>query len=181
MFWRVFCESGEDKQEALSAQWMQCSWRRANLNSILRAMIALQRRLRVAEQGLQRDHRSALHPHGAVQGGESRLVPDGMRWGPVVRVGTVESPEIEMCGEHHACGLTTDYGLDGHRRWRPSQVAVRRRLTEPIDHAVQKMLASTSVTSARTTATAMTSVCGGTARQPSWMGALCAATASGTA
>jgi hypothetical protein len=45
--------------------------------------------------------------------GESRLVPDGMRWGPMVRVGSVESHEINMCGYHYAAGIATDMGLDG--------------------------------------------------------------------
>jgi hypothetical protein len=54
--------------------------------------------------------------------GESRLVPDGIRWGPMVRVGSSESPEINMCGYHYAAGISTDFGLDGidagdNHRW----------------------------------------------------------------
>jgi hypothetical protein len=45
--------------------------------------------------------------------GESKLVPDGMRCGPVVRIGTFDSPEIEMFGYHHCAGHTTDSDLDG--------------------------------------------------------------------
>ena len=53
------------------------------------------------------------------KGGASRQRPDGMIYGPVVRIGTEDSPEIEMFGMHHAAGLTNDYKLDDDpiNRW----------------------------------------------------------------
>src|SRR5260221_4595009 len=38
--------------------------------------------------------------------------PDGMTFGPVIRVGTMDSPDTEMFGHHHACGLFNDNHLD---------------------------------------------------------------------
>ena len=38
--------------------------------------------------------------------------PDGMMFGPVVRIGTMDSPDAAMFGHHHACGLFNDYQLD---------------------------------------------------------------------
>ena len=45
---------------------------------------------------------------------ETREHPDGMIYGPVIKVGEFESPEITMFGHHHAAGLYNDYTLDGH-------------------------------------------------------------------
>ena len=45
---------------------------------------------------------------------ETRQRPDGMIYGPVVRVGAMDSPEVPMFGHHHAAGLFNDYNLDGH-------------------------------------------------------------------
>ena len=39
--------------------------------------------------------------------------PDGMRMGPVIRIGTMDSPEVVMHGYHHNCGLFHDYTFDG--------------------------------------------------------------------
>ncbi len=39
--------------------------------------------------------------------------PDGMNYGPVARIGSMESPEIQLFGHHHAAGLSQDYHLDG--------------------------------------------------------------------
>jgi hypothetical protein len=44
---------------------------------------------------------------------ETREHPDGMVYGPVIRVGTFESPELVMHGYHHAAGLYYDTRLDG--------------------------------------------------------------------
>src|SRR5487761_2349520 len=51
---------------------------------------------------------------------ETRENPDGMIHGPVMRLGTFDSPEVAMFGHHHAVGLFYDYHLDGHsgeRKW----------------------------------------------------------------
>jgi hypothetical protein len=45
---------------------------------------------------------------------ETKRRPDGMTWGPVIKIGTQDSPEIQMFGHHHACGLFYDWRLDGH-------------------------------------------------------------------
>ena len=44
---------------------------------------------------------------------ETKRNPDGMIWGPVIRIGTMTSPEIPLFGYHHAAGLFYDYTLDG--------------------------------------------------------------------
>ena len=44
--------------------------------------------------------------------GASKKRPDGMRLGPVIRIGTMDSPEVVMHGYHHSCGLFHDYTLD---------------------------------------------------------------------
>lgn len=46
------------------------------------------------------------------KGGETRENPSGMTPGPVVRVGSMDSPEINLFGYHHAAGLFRDYRLD---------------------------------------------------------------------
>jgi hypothetical protein len=43
---------------------------------------------------------------------ETKAVPDGMIWGPIIKIGAWSSPEIKMFGHHHACNLNTDYALD---------------------------------------------------------------------
>lgn len=43
---------------------------------------------------------------------ETRENPSGMMFGPVVRIGTMQSPEIEMFGHHGAAGLFHDYRLN---------------------------------------------------------------------
>lgn len=43
---------------------------------------------------------------------ETPVTPDGMIFGPVVKIGSTESPEIEMFGHHWSAGLTQDYHLD---------------------------------------------------------------------
>ena len=106
-------------------------------------------------------------------GERQRLVPDGMRWGPVVRIGTYEFARVQMFGYHNACGLrptTRSTGIDAGRRAvdggrdlspvRRAVCAVRRR---------ERVL---SATSAMSTATATTSAFGGTGRQPSCDGGL---------
>jgi hypothetical protein len=45
---------------------------------------------------------------------ETRSHPDGMIWGPVIKIGTMHSPDVPMFGYHHACGLFRDGTLDGH-------------------------------------------------------------------
>jgi hypothetical protein len=44
---------------------------------------------------------------------ETRQHPDGMIFGPVIKVGVFDSPEIPMFGHHHAAGLYSDHALDG--------------------------------------------------------------------
>jgi hypothetical protein len=44
---------------------------------------------------------------------ETKRRPDGMTWGPVIKIGTLNSPEVPMFGYHHSCGLSYDYRLDG--------------------------------------------------------------------
>ena len=44
------------------------------------------------------------------------VTPDRMIYGPVVRIGSMDSPEIEMFGRHWAAGLTQDYHLDGFEK-----------------------------------------------------------------
>ena len=34
--------------------------------------------------------------------------PDGMTWGPVIKIGSQNSPEVPMFGYHHNCGLFYD-------------------------------------------------------------------------
>jgi hypothetical protein len=43
---------------------------------------------------------------------ETKAVPDGMIWGPIIKIGSWNSPEIRMFGHHHSCGLSTDWNLD---------------------------------------------------------------------
>jgi hypothetical protein len=43
---------------------------------------------------------------------ETPLNPDGMIFGPVVRIGSMESPEFDMFGLHYNAGLFKDYSLD---------------------------------------------------------------------
>jgi hypothetical protein len=45
---------------------------------------------------------------------ETREHPDGMIFGPVIKIGDFSSPEAKMHGHHHAAGLYTDYTLDGY-------------------------------------------------------------------
>lgn len=45
---------------------------------------------------------------------ETKRRLDGMTWGPIIKIGTQDSPEVNMCGMHHAAGLSTDYHLDGY-------------------------------------------------------------------
>ena len=42
---------------------------------------------------------------------KTKLHPDGMIYGPIVRVGSMASPEVKLCGFHHAAGLIKDYNL----------------------------------------------------------------------
>jgi len=42
---------------------------------------------------------------------ETKLHPDGMIYGPVVRVGSMASPEVELHGSHHSVGLFQDRSL----------------------------------------------------------------------
>ena len=42
---------------------------------------------------------------------ETKLHPDGMIYGPIVRVGSMASPEVDLCGFHHAAGLFQDRSL----------------------------------------------------------------------
>jgi hypothetical protein len=42
---------------------------------------------------------------------ETRQHPDGMIYGPVIKVGGFESPEIELFGSHHSAGLEYDSTL----------------------------------------------------------------------
>lgn len=44
---------------------------------------------------------------------ETRETPDGMIYGPVVRIGSITSPEIEAFGHHWSAGLKQCYHLDG--------------------------------------------------------------------
>ena len=45
---------------------------------------------------------------------ETKAHPDGMIWGPVITIGTMNSPDVQMFGYHHNCGLFRDGTLDGH-------------------------------------------------------------------
>jgi hypothetical protein len=38
--------------------------------------------------------------------------PDGLIWGPVIKIGTFNSPDVAMFGYHNACGLFRDYTFD---------------------------------------------------------------------
>lgn len=40
--------------------------------------------------------------------------PDGMTWGPAIKIGSQNSPEVVMHGYHHSCGLFYDYHIDGY-------------------------------------------------------------------
>ena len=90
----------------------------ARLNSILRAMAnynddAIELPKPHQRRG-QRDDGARLGPHGEVQGAGRRgsgRTACGM--GPVIRIGTMDSPEVVMHGYHHYCGLFHDYTLDG--------------------------------------------------------------------
>ena len=52
---------------------------------------------------------------------ETKQNPDGMIFGPVVRIGSMESTKIEMFGHHHQSGLFKDYCLDPYYDTREDQ------------------------------------------------------------
>jgi hypothetical protein len=54
------------------------------------------------------------------EGGKCKENPTGMLYGPVVKIGTVDAPELEFYGHHHNAGLEYDSDIDGFdypRKW----------------------------------------------------------------
>ena len=92
----------------LDGSWFKTT---ANLNSIMRAECLYDNRMDWPK--FTEETRVPVYVRmEKYKAQKTRQRPDGMMYGPVIRVGTMDSPEVVMHGHHHAAGLTYDYKID---------------------------------------------------------------------
>jgi hypothetical protein len=105
------------RRAPLDGTWFQTT---ANLNSVLRAQSHYNDDMTWPSLADQCQVPAWLSMR-LYKAQETRKNPSGMIYGPVMKLGTLESVEVEMFGYHHNAGLFYDYTLDMGNDDRPDR------------------------------------------------------------